>query len=110
MTLFFLLNLATLFLQIVIREKIVCLRKNSAKNLYNFLKARILKTKKQMSGYRPGQLIREIKARPGIYDKEHLQHPKREHKHKLWLEVAECLTPDEDWEQYTEQEKEARSK
>uniref|UniRef100_A0A1B0A027 BESS domain-containing protein n=1 Tax=Glossina pallidipes TaxID=7398 RepID=A0A1B0A027_GLOPL len=61
-----------------------------------------------MSGYRPGQLIREIKARPGIYDKEHLQHPKREHKHKLWLEVAECLTPDEDWEQYTEQEKEAR--
>ncbi|XP_023295890.2 uncharacterized protein LOC111678704 [Lucilia cuprina] len=61
-----------------------------------------------MSGVKPKDLIHEIKIRPGIYNRDVLEHPRREHKHQLWLEVAERLTPAEDWESYTDVEKEAR--
>ncbi|XP_037807689.1 uncharacterized protein LOC119601060 [Lucilia sericata] len=61
-----------------------------------------------MSGFHPTDLIREVKARPGIYNKDFLDTPPREHKRRLWLEVAENLTPPEDWESYTDVEKEAR--
>lgn len=63
-----------------------------------------------MSGFQPRDLIREIKCRPGIYDKDALESPSRNKRRLLWLEVAENLTPAEDWEQYTDVEKDARSK
>lgn len=63
-----------------------------------------------MSGFHPRDLIKEVKMRPGIYNKDLLEHPRRDHKHQLWLEVAEHLTPAEDWDSYTDVEKEARSK
>lgn len=62
-----------------------------------------------MSGVNPKELIHEIKIRPGIYNRDALESPRREHKHQLWLEVAERLTPAEDWESYTDVEKDARS-
>lgn len=62
-----------------------------------------------MSGVNPRDLIREIKKRPGIYDKSALRPPCREHKHQLWLQVAETLTPAEDWDSYSDIEKDARS-
>ncbi|XP_065363302.1 uncharacterized protein LOC135956680 [Calliphora vicina] len=61
-----------------------------------------------MSGFHPRDLINAIKIRPGIYNRDLLETPPREHKRRLWLEVAEHLTPDEDWESYTDVEKEAR--
>lgn len=63
-----------------------------------------------MSGFHPKDLINEVKIRPGIYNKDELVHPKRDHKHQLWMEVAERLTPPDDWESYTDVEKEARSR
>lgn len=62
-----------------------------------------------MSGVKPLDLIKEIKIRPGIYNRDALEQPRREHKHQLWMEVAERLTPADDWESYTDVEKEARS-
>lgn len=62
-----------------------------------------------MSGFHPKDLIAEIKCRPGIYNKAILEHPRRDKKHLLWLEVGEKLTPREDWESYTDVEKDARS-
>lgn len=59
--------------------------------------------------FRPRDLIREVKNRPGIYDKDKLEEPRREHKKRLWLEVAEILTPPEQFSQYTEPERESRS-
>ncbi|XP_075156652.1 uncharacterized protein LOC142229939 [Haematobia irritans] len=61
-----------------------------------------------MSGFNSKDLIREVKCRPGIYNRDLLEHPKREHKHQLWLEVGEKLTPQEDWDSYTDIEKDAR--
>ncbi|XP_013115700.2 uncharacterized protein LOC106093223 [Stomoxys calcitrans] len=61
-----------------------------------------------MSGFHSKDLIREVKCRPGIYNRDLLEHPKREHKHQLWLEVGEKLTPQEDWDSYTDVEKDAR--
>lgn len=63
----------------------------------------------KMSGFYPKDLIHEVKIRPGIYNRDALEHPRREHRHQLWLEVAESLTPPEDWQSYTDVEKEARS-
>ncbi|XP_065363487.1 peroxisomal ATPase PEX6-like [Calliphora vicina] len=61
-----------------------------------------------MSGFLPRDLINEVKIRPGIYNKDVLEHPTRDHKRQLWLEVAERLTPAEDWETFTDVEKEVR--
>ncbi|XP_073828462.1 uncharacterized protein [Musca autumnalis] len=61
-----------------------------------------------MSGFHPRDLIREVKCRPALYNRDLLEHPRREHKHQLWLEVGEKLTPQEDWESYTDVEKDAR--
>ncbi|XP_023298227.2 uncharacterized protein LOC111680757 [Lucilia cuprina] len=61
-----------------------------------------------MSGFLPRDLINEVRIRPGIYNKDVLEHPTREHKRQLWLEVAERLTPAEDWESFTDVEKEVR--
>lgn len=61
-----------------------------------------------MSGFLPTDLINEVKIRPGIYNKEALEPPRRENRQQLWLEVAECLTPPEEWDAYTNEDKEAR--
>ncbi|KAM7350527.1 uncharacterized protein ACRADG_009087 [Cochliomyia hominivorax] len=61
-----------------------------------------------MSGFYPKDLIHEVKIRPGLYNREVLKPPRREQKHQLWLEVAENLTPAEEWQSYTDVEKEAR--
>ncbi|XP_073829200.1 uncharacterized protein [Musca autumnalis] len=66
------------------------------------------KLKKHLSDSDPRDLIREIKCRPGLYDKDKLEQPKRENKQQLWMEVAENLIPNEIWECYDEQEKEMR--
>lgn len=63
-----------------------------------------------MSGFHPKDLIKEVKCRPGLYNKDLLEHPRREHKHQLWLEVGEKLTPKEDWKSYSDIEKDARGK
>lgn len=68
------------------------------------------KTLGKMSGFHPRDLIKEVKCRPAIFNRELLEQPRREHKHHLWLEVAGNLTPAEDWNQYSEVEKDARSK
>lgn len=68
------------------------------------------KFKKHLINSNPKDLIREIKCRPGLYDKEQLEQPKREHKQQLWKEVAESLTPSDVWESYDENEKHMKSK
>lgn len=63
-----------------------------------------------MSGFHPKDLIKEVKCRPGLYNKDLLEHPRREHKHQLWLEVGEKLTPKDDWKCYSDIEKDARGR
>lgn len=62
-----------------------------------------------MSGFHPTDLIRLVKARPPLYNRDLQEHPRRDHKHRLWLEVAENLTPPEDWIEYSDVEKDATS-
>lgn len=68
------------------------------------------KLKKYLSNSNPRDLIREVKCRPGLYDKDKLEQPRKEHKQQLWLEVAESLTAPEVWESYKEDDKEAKGK
>ncbi|XP_013115711.1 uncharacterized protein LOC106093230 [Stomoxys calcitrans] len=66
------------------------------------------KLKKYLSDSNPRDLIREVKRRPGLYDKSKLDQPKREHKQQLWTEVAESLTVPDEWDNFTVDEKEAK--
>lgn len=75
----------------------------------NFSKTtRVTQNIRNMSGFQPRDLIREVKCRPPIFNREIIAPPRRDHVRRLWLEVAENLTPAEDWEQYTDVEKDAR--
>ncbi|XP_075155244.1 uncharacterized protein LOC142228633 [Haematobia irritans] len=66
------------------------------------------KAKKYLADSNPRDLIREIKRRPGLYNKEKLEQPRREHKMQLWMEVAESLTNSDLWDSFTEEEKGAK--
>lgn len=63
-----------------------------------------------MSGINPTDVIREVKSRPALYNINVKDFKNTQHKQVLWMEVAENLTPIEDWIEYTEEEKKMRSK